>query len=90
MDLFKNIPWPEDYINVETGDYITNIDKAKKILNWIPNTDFEKGISKTVKFYSKSIFQNICNKYFEYIFEIFKIFNPIQTLFKNLNKPLYD
>ncbi len=50
---FQNIPWPEDYINVETGDYITNIDKAKEILNWIPITDFEKGVSETVKFYSK-------------------------------------
>lgn len=53
--FYKNIPWPKDYINVETGDYITNIDKAKKILNWTPNTDFEKGISKTVKFYSKNL-----------------------------------
>ena len=50
---FQNIPWPEDYINVETGDYITNIDKAKKILNWTPNTDFDTGVSKTVEFYSK-------------------------------------
>ena len=50
---FKNIPWPEDYINVETGDYITNIDKAKKMLNWTPNTDFDTGVSKTVEFYSK-------------------------------------
>ena len=50
---YQNIPWPKDYINVETGDYITNIEKAKKMLNWIPNTDFEKGVSKTVEFYSK-------------------------------------
>ena len=28
--FYKNIPWPKDYINVETGDYITNIDKAKE------------------------------------------------------------
>ena len=28
---FQNIPWPKDYINVETGDYITNITKAKNI-----------------------------------------------------------
>mgnify|MGYP001162665509 CR=1 FL=1 len=52
---FENIPWPEDYINVETGDYITNIDKAKSILEWKPETDFEKGLQKTVTFYSKHI-----------------------------------
>ena len=52
--VFPKYPWPEDYINVETGDYITNIDKAKKILNWTPNTDFKR-VSKTVKFYSKHL-----------------------------------
>ena len=41
---FQNIPWPKDYINVETGDYITNITKAKNILNWKPEIDFEEGI----------------------------------------------
>ena len=43
---FENIPWPEDSINVETGDYITNIDKAKKYARVDTKTDFEKGLQK--------------------------------------------
>ena len=50
---FHNIPWPKDYINVETGNYITNITKAKNILKWKPEIDFEKGIKMTVEYYSK-------------------------------------
>ncbi len=50
---FQNIPWPKDYINVETGNYITNITKAKKLLRWKPEIDFEKGIEMTVEYYNK-------------------------------------
>ena len=52
---FQNIPWPEDYINVETGNYITNITKAKNILKWKPEIDFEEGIRMTVEYYIKHI-----------------------------------
>jgi len=52
---FQNIPWPKDYINVETGDYITNITKAKNILNWKPEIEFEEGIRMTVEYYTKHI-----------------------------------
>jgi len=52
---FQNVPWPKNYINVETGDYITNITKAKSILKWKPEIDFEEGIKKTVDYYSKYI-----------------------------------
>ena len=52
---FQNVPWPKNYINVETGDYITNITKAKSILKWKPEIDFEDGIKKTVDYYSKHI-----------------------------------
>ena len=50
---FENIPWPENYINVETGDYITNIEKISTILQWEPQTDLNAGIKKTWDFYSK-------------------------------------
>tara|TARA_S200000501_G_scaffold129580_1_gene122444 strand:+ start:3493 stop:4479 length:987 start_codon:yes stop_codon:yes gene_type:complete len=52
---FQKIPWPKDYINVETGNYITNITKAKNILKWKPKIDFEEGIKITVDYYSKHI-----------------------------------
>jgi UDP-glucose 4-epimerase len=49
----KYVPWPDNYLNVETGDYITDITKIKKYLNWIPEHDLETGIYKTVEYYSK-------------------------------------
>ena len=30
-------PWPPDWQSVETGDYISDISKAKRILHWHPN-----------------------------------------------------
>jgi UDP-glucose 4-epimerase len=49
----KYQPWPQDYLNVETGDYITNIEKIKTKLNWLPKIDLKKGIEKTVEYYNK-------------------------------------
>jgi UDP-glucose 4-epimerase len=47
------IPWPKDYLNVETGDYITNIDKISKMVSWKPAVPIEEGIERTVNFYRK-------------------------------------
>ena len=49
----KYVPWPDNYLNVETGDYITNITKIKKYLNWFPGHDLKTGIYKTVEYYIK-------------------------------------
>ena len=49
----KYQPWPQDYLNVETGDYVTNIEKITKKLNWVPNTDLKKGIEETVAYYKQ-------------------------------------
>lgn len=46
-------PWPEDYLNVETGDYITDITKIKNYLNWSPRFDLKDGIKRTVEYYKK-------------------------------------
>jgi nucleoside-diphosphate-sugar epimerase len=46
-------PWPLDYLNVETGDYITDISKITKNLNWYPKIDLKKGIKETVKYYQQ-------------------------------------
>jgi nucleoside-diphosphate-sugar epimerase len=49
----KHVPWPSNYLNVETGDYITDINKIKQILNWKPEVDLEEGINKTYNYYKK-------------------------------------
>ncbi len=45
-------PWPKDYLNVETGDYVTDITKIKTMLKWMPSTSLEKGINNTILYYS--------------------------------------
>lgn len=47
------VPWPANYINVETGDYITDIGKLSKALDWKPKTDLSTGIRETYAFYQK-------------------------------------
>ncbi len=47
----KYQPWPQDYLNVETGDYITDISKITQILNWHPKTNLKNGIEETVSYY---------------------------------------
>lgn len=49
----KYQPWPKDYLNVETGDYITNISKITRMLNWVPKTSLKKGIEETVSYYQQ-------------------------------------
>ncbi len=49
----KHVPWPSNYLNVETGDYITDINKIKRILKWKPKVDLEEGINKTYNYYIK-------------------------------------
>jgi UDP-glucose 4-epimerase len=50
---FSYVPWPDNYINVETGDYVTNITKLKTVTGWDAKTDFADGINKTFDYYSR-------------------------------------
>jgi nucleoside-diphosphate-sugar epimerase len=44
----KFIKWPPDFKGVETGDYVSNINKIKNELGFKPKIDFEDGIKLTV------------------------------------------
>lgn len=46
----KRMRWPNNFSKVETGDFIADISKAKKFLEWKPKTSFRSGIEKTVNF----------------------------------------
>lgn len=48
-----HVPWPETYVNVETGDYISDIGKISGLLGWRPKVDLEEGIARTYAFYKK-------------------------------------
>ncbi|MCP4665524.1 MAG: NAD-dependent epimerase/dehydratase family protein, partial [Deltaproteobacteria bacterium] len=47
------IPWPESWENVETGDYVLDISKIGRELDWRPRTGFKEGIAKTVDYYKR-------------------------------------
>ncbi len=49
-----HVEWPENYINVETGDYITDIKKVSEQMNWKPETSIEDGIYKTWQYYKQN------------------------------------
>jgi UDP-glucose 4-epimerase len=48
-----HVPWPKNYINVETGDYISDIKKIKNILGWQPKIVLDAGIARTFNYYNK-------------------------------------
>jgi UDP-glucose 4-epimerase len=51
----KTIPWPENYENVETGNYYSDISKIHFDTSWLPKTSFEEGLKKTIEFYKQNL-----------------------------------
>jgi nucleoside-diphosphate-sugar epimerase len=47
----ERVPWPEDFLAIETGDYQSDISLAQRELGWLPITDISDGISRTAAFY---------------------------------------
>lgn len=45
------VPWPPNYINVETGDYITDIGRIASDTNWRPSTNLVDGVRATFEYY---------------------------------------
>jgi UDP-glucose 4-epimerase len=45
------VEWPADRYFVETGDYISNLDKIFAATSWRPKTSLNEGITRTVAFY---------------------------------------
>lgn len=45
------VSWPESYINVETGDYVTDISKLARATGWQPEIGLAAGLADTVAFY---------------------------------------
>jgi len=48
------VPWPPDYINVETGDYVTDIARICRAIDWQPVTGFAAGVARTCAYYRKN------------------------------------
>lgn len=48
---YHHVEWPADYVNVETGDYISDITKLKRSFDWQPSISIEEGVRRTVDYY---------------------------------------
>jgi len=55
---FELVPWPEDYVNVETGDFWTNITEITSDAGWQPHVSFREGVERTHEYY-----QNFRDRY---------------------------
>ena len=44
----EHVPWPPDTKRVETGDFLADISKIKRMTGWQPRTKFRKGIQKAI------------------------------------------
>lgn len=49
----KNIPWPANYDNFETGDFYADTAFISTDLGWKPSVDLPDGIQQTVAYYQK-------------------------------------
>jgi len=49
----RHVGWPADYINVETGDYVSNIQKLCRLTSWRPRISIEEGIRRTVAYFRR-------------------------------------
>lgn len=49
------IPWPEDYLAVETGDYLSDVGLACQELGWRAEIELEEGVVRTVDYYCSSL-----------------------------------
>lgn len=47
------VEWPKDRYFVETGDYISDISKIRRVLGWEPSFGLREGITRTVDFYKR-------------------------------------
>lgn len=45
------VPWPEDYRQVETGDYLTDLALAAETLDWRPRIALDDGLRQTIEYY---------------------------------------
>lgn len=48
-----HVPWPDEYVNVETGDYVADIRRIQEFAGWQSTTGIEEGIALTVEYYRK-------------------------------------
>jgi len=47
------VPWPDEYRQVETGSFVADIELSEALLGWRPRFSVRDGLKKTVAFYQE-------------------------------------
>jgi nucleoside-diphosphate-sugar epimerase len=47
-------PWPDEYLKVETGDYVGDISRIRDELGWTPRVGLREGIARTMAVHTRS------------------------------------
>jgi UDP-glucose 4-epimerase len=47
----ESVPWPEGHEKVETGDFLCDTDRCRRLLGWRPRIGLEDGLRATVRDY---------------------------------------
>jgi UDP-glucose 4-epimerase len=50
---YRLIPFPEEYLNVETGDLYLDVSRMKELTGWEPAVGFSEGLDLTIDFYRR-------------------------------------
>jgi UDP-glucose 4-epimerase len=56
----EEVPWPEGYERVETGDFLCDIGRIEHLLGWKPVLDLETGLRRTVASYREILADADC------------------------------
>ena len=48
------VPWPSNYENIETGDYVSDITKISSYSEWVPKVALGEGVQMTYEFYKEN------------------------------------
>lgn len=49
----EDVPWPDGYQKVETGDFVCDTRRMESLLGWTARIDLERGLQETVECYRK-------------------------------------
>ena len=47
----QEVPWPEGYRKVETGDFVCDTQRIERLLGWKAGIDLERGLRETIECY---------------------------------------
>lgn len=49
----ERVPWPANYANIETGDYVSDLTKIRGYTGWAPKRNLTEGVRETYEYYAQ-------------------------------------